>query len=988
MRSQPVRVAIDLETTGLHPEQDAVIEVGAIKFAGDDVIETFESFVATAAPLPYRVQRLTGIKPAQLRQAPQMSELTPRLRAFLGDLPLVGHSVPFDVAFLRRVGLARHNPLVDTYELATALLPNLASYTLGAVGTALGVSSPTYHRALADAQLSRDVFLALLSRLEALDSTALEALGRLPAPADWTPAFFVRAELRARGAMRPRVSDSLGAGGTLGDQLAAKLGLDPSVLALAVAPGVTPARGRGSQDGDTGEESNAPVPDLSKTQETLIQTIMDCFESGGPLLAEVESDSASRQACLIAALRWAQQRDERVLICAPTREAMNQVMATELPAAFRAAGIGLSQLAVADVDEDDAYLCLHRWYGAGREARDGSMSRDVTRGLAKLTVWAGQSQTGRRAEVTLASSDLEAWERVRSGEEFHDSVSSCAYRRDGYCYTTKAREQASQARLVVTTHAALAARLNNAESLLPDVDRVLVLDGHLLEEQVRGALGFALDRQQFTSVLDTLAIVESEGRRAGLLHMAASRAEPRASDREQAWFTIVKRARAAVDTYFQALRHVMREVANGQENGASGAESAEQQTLLIDAKARQLRAWQSAASACADLSQRCDDLGKVAREAARLPAAGRGKTPNGLAADGVAVELFGCARKLERLCRRGSALFDGHGQQNTIFWLRIPAPAGAARSPGAFQQRGNQRGGRADADRQTPQGDAATPAGVHGAVEENTEPPAIHCAPVRIGAAIEPLWQPSKSLALTGPALAVAGDFTFARGALGLPEHTMTRGSQADREQQTLLCLPDDVPEPNVSQYQRHLDDALVALATALGGRLVAIFPSHAALRSSAQNIRRTLEQRDILVMAQGQDGSARQLWQAFSAEERVVLLGAGAFWDGDAQGRAPACIVVTRAPFPAMSDPLLAARANQWQDQQAEFVVPHAALRIRQALSGLAWSHQERNAVVLFDRRLQTRAYGPTILGTLPRCAQYQEAMARITERVTEWLG
>jgi Rad3-related DNA helicase len=140
--------------------------------------------------------------------------------------------------------------------------------------------------------------------------------------------------------------------------------------------------------------------------------------------------------------------------------------------------------------------------------------------------------------------------------------------------------------------------------------------------------------------------------------------------------------------------------------------------------------------------------------------------------------------------------------------------------------------------------------------------------------------------------------------------------------------------------------------------------------------------------MAQGQDGSVRQLWQTFRSESRVVLLGAGAFWEGTIPlERPPACIVIARVPFPALSDPLLAARADTWDDQQNQFVVPHAALKLRQSLGGLAWSHWRRNAVVLFDRRLQTRGYGPTILGTLPRCTPCEEPAAQIVECVEEWV-
>jgi ATP-dependent DNA helicase DinG len=194
--------------------------------------------------------------------------------------------------------------------------------------------------------------------------------------------------------------------------------------------------------------------------------------------------------------------------------------------------------------------------------------------------------------------------------------------------------------------------------------------------------------------------------------------------------------------------------------------------------------------------------------------------------------------------------------------------------------------------------------------------------------------------------------------------------------------------EPNAPTYQRQLDETLTALGARLQGRLVAIFPSHAALRAAYAGIKAGLEASDVLVLAQGQDGSVRQLWQTFNTQPRVVLLGAGAFWEGvELEGRAPACIVVTRIPFPSLSDPLLAARAEAWHDQQNQFVVPHAALKLRQALSGLAWSQRGRNAVVLFDRRLATRGYGPTLLSALPRCTVRTEPMARLADQVAAWV-
>ena len=150
-----IRVALDLETTGLHVEQDAILEVAAIKFQGKDVLETFETFVSPGRSIPYRVQRLTGIKPELLAGAPLFDEIKKKLQNFLGDLPIVGHSIPFDAGFLRRWGLARNNPLVDTFELATVMLPSLTSYNLGQVAESLGIKVPEdRHRAMVDTVLA------------------------------------------------------------------------------------------------------------------------------------------------------------------------------------------------------------------------------------------------------------------------------------------------------------------------------------------------------------------------------------------------------------------------------------------------------------------------------------------------------------------------------------------------------------------------------------------------------------------------------------------------------------------------------------------------------------------------------------------------------------------------------------------------------------------------------------------------------------------
>lgn len=189
-------------------------------------------------------------------------------------------------------------------------------------------------------------------------------------------------------------------------------------------------------------------------------------------------------------------------------------------------------------------------------------------------------------------------------------------------------------------------------------------------------------------------------------------------------------------------------------------------------------------------------------------------------------------------------------------------------------------------------------------------------------------------------------------------------------------------------QYQRHLDEAIAQLAVMLDGQLVVLFTSYAALRSSYAAVKPLLEARGILVLGHGIDGSPRQLWQMYRDQERVILLGAGSFWDGtDEVSRPPACVLVSRLPMPVLNDPPIAAVAEQFSDQLHQVTIPMAALRVRRALNRLAWSGTKRNAVVLFDRRITSKEYGATVLHTLPHCSQRSGQVSHMPEIILDWL-
>ncbi len=189
-------VVVDVETTGLNPRTQCLIEIAALRCEGGKIADTFTTLVQPGRPIPPFIRRFTGITDDMVADAPGPDEAVAAFLRFAGSEILVGHNVRFDLNFLaeaarRHLGLAIANESLDTIALGTRLVPGLRRPSLDRLAAALDLTSPARHRALADAQLTARVFWRLLERAEAQNMATLERL---------------RAELGAGTAERRRVA--------------------------------------------------------------------------------------------------------------------------------------------------------------------------------------------------------------------------------------------------------------------------------------------------------------------------------------------------------------------------------------------------------------------------------------------------------------------------------------------------------------------------------------------------------------------------------------------------------------------------------------------------------------------------------------------------------------------------------------------------------------------------------------------------------------
>jgi DNA polymerase-3 subunit epsilon len=177
-------VAVDVETTGLAPGRHRLIEVGAVIITGGEVGASFRKLINPDRRIPQFITKFTGITDSMVGRAAHADSVLPKLRDFIGERPVVGHNVGFDLSFLNfeadrcGMGTAFPDEGIDTIALARRFVTGLRRASLDRVALALHLPVHTRHRALPDAMLTAQVFALLLARAREEGCETLEDLWR------------------------------------------------------------------------------------------------------------------------------------------------------------------------------------------------------------------------------------------------------------------------------------------------------------------------------------------------------------------------------------------------------------------------------------------------------------------------------------------------------------------------------------------------------------------------------------------------------------------------------------------------------------------------------------------------------------------------------------------------------------------------------------------------------------------------------------------
>jgi len=931
-------IALDLETTGLDAERDAIIEIGAVRFLEDETLDTFSTFVNPGRPIPREITVLTGITDRDVSGAPRLYDVLPQLIQFVGQHPVVGHSVDFDLRFLQQHGQF-DNEHLDTFELAGILLPQADQYSLSNLAKMMGVEIKKAHRALDDALASYRLFRALLRRAAELPPRVLKEIIGHGERTRWSAAAFFR-EALALAAQRPSEKPV-----QYGDvelkrppfaasekdrplqSVAEQTSLDVDYLASLLEKGGP-------------FEERFPGYEHRPQQVEMLRAVAEAFNRGEHLLVEAPTGVGKSLAYLIPTIHWATQNSERSVVSTNTINLQEQLYRQDIPDLGHMLPLGFR---AAVLKGRSHYLCPARLQAL---RRGGARSPDQARVLAKTLIWLLETADGDGDTLFLPTPlERSMWRRLSADYEGCDPE-HCRHLQKGNCYFYRARRAAEAAHLIIVNHALLLADIAVQSRALPEYKYLIVDEAHHLEAATTDGLSFETDRASVRRLLGEIGRVSRSGRVTGLLGEILSRcrhADLPERIMEQVELAIgaigqaVDQAFYRVNDFFSHLEEFVHEQKGNQRSQYSFR-------LRITSGVRVQPAWDGIEIAWDDadvlLWAMADELKRLAGGLDELVA-----SYDISDAEGLQVQMLGMAQHLEETRGQVSHMIV-QPSSDLIYWLEM--------------RPGNNR-------------------------------LSLHAAPLHIGPLVEEhLFHKKRSVVLTSATLRTSSTFDFLRERLNAWDaHELAVGSPFDYQSSTLFYMVDDIPEPSERNYQQAMAQGMVALFRATQGRALALFTSYRQLRSTLRAIQAPLAQSGIVVQAQGEGISRAQLLENFRTGDRRVLLGTRSFWEGiDVPGDPLSCLVITKLPFSVPSDPIFAARAETFEQPFRDFTVPETILRFMQGFGRLIRTSADRGIVVVFDKRLLTKSYGQFFIESLPNPTIRRGSMAQLAEVAAEWLS
>lgn len=661
---------------------------------------------------------------------------------------------------------------------------------------------------------------------------------------------------------------------------------------------------------------------------------------------EAGTGTGKSLAYLVPAADWACRNEKRVAISTHTINLQEQLLQKDIPLAQTALGLPIRATLVKGRSN---YLCLRK--SQLLQVESAEMTGADHDALKRLLNGLDQLKTGDRAEMPARFSDS-AWERLSArGDQCIRGF--CPF--NHCCYVQKARREAANSQFLIVNHhllladVALKGDTSEEGGVLPQYSALIMDEAHHIEDIATEYFGREADTAGWRRLWDM--VLRHEGRiPGGALVQLREHVLRVTTEGRKKWLAQIDESIDPVQRTSEQGLAWFGMVAEMVERGGT-EEAAGKRMRIRDGFCTQ--------PGFAALAAAYDDLSVVAADATRrlqsVCTSMRGvqeveHDPETMAA---LVVLQNCVEQCrETLCVASDIL--GGPAPGTVAWLETALS-------------GKTSGGRL--------------------VER----------PLSVGETFfERVVAPLQAVIFTSATLATGQNLSYWNARVGLNRAGTEKRREAvisspfDYQNQLLLVVPTDLPEPDSRDFISRAADYLEQVLVLSRGRAFLLFTSYGMLAQTHRALAGRLAGLGMDVLCQGEADRARLIAQ-FKESGRAVLFGTSSFWEGvDVPGDALSLVVLAKLPFAVPSDPINEARYEKVEQEGrnpfVELSLPQAVIRFKQGFGRLIRTQGDRGAVVVLDRRIVTRPYGRSFIEALPPSANCTAPWAATLDMLSRW--
>jgi predicted DnaQ family exonuclease/DinG family helicase len=934
-------VALDIETTGLDFKENEIIEIGAVKYIGNQKKETFSCFLRIQTKLPLFIKQLTHITDEMLNTGKTLKEALKELKFFISDLPVVCHNVSFDIGFINEKLSTLRVPKItnskfDTVELARIYLPFITDHKLTTVSQFFSVSLSHAHRALYDAEATAEVYLKLMEFIIAniplrVNYFLWELAKISDLSTDLVEFLKTIVDEQNKTALLSKISSKLNMGNTIRHFIEHKPenAKEYSIKEIFAENGVF--------------AKNFHEYEIREGQIQMAEAVLHHFQQEEFLMVEAGTGVGKSFAYLIPALLNSLQEKGKVVISTNTKNLQEQLFNKDIP--FLKDCLALPFQAVLLKGRRN-YLCEKRWQERTIDFAK-IFSANEARAFMNLIVWKEFTQTGDISENSSFNEKRQAsvWKELAADRHFCRGKKCALY---GHCYLMNVRRKTEKASIVVINHHLLLADLKQDKSTFGNAKYLIIDEAHNLPAIVSDELGLSLSYTDFSTFFFFLYSKKGRFQSGILVKLKTDITKSPISANKQDYivqkinqiFQNIDELIPKLKDFFKIINQIVKEKGN---YGKLRLRNFEHHLFIPQFVTELLKWWGDFSEQIMYIQNTLKDL-----------------SPNTLMDYDINVD------NVEMLLNRC------HDFQKDLMSIYKPDLQEFAFWLSNF-------------------------------ITEDTDFPGgiINYAPLECQKILnDTLYQNFASIIFTSATLALREKFTFFSQKMGLDwldadkVQELVVPSPFDFKKQAVVIVPTMLPDPRDKFFSSQSIELIWRMLEISQAGAMILFTSYKDLNHVYEALEEPLFQKDILLLAQGKGSMSRSaMLEEFKINRKSILLATNSFWEGvDVPGDSLSLLILYKLPFLVPSEPIVEAYIEKLEadgkNSFMHYMVPNALLKYRQGFGRLIRNKTDKGMVIVLDNRIKTKTYGHYFMEIVPSKTIFADTVQSLDDYIGRWFA